>query len=986
MVKPRVVLVELFIAIASVGCESSTSPPDPAAPQRIAVEQVITADLNAADSVRRYSFYASDTGFYCAFVQALEGQSFIAIRDSITQSVRTSLLVSPGAGDLSSRVTSLFKATAGNTYIVEVRAFPFGGSARFRFQPHRVNAAPEHVANSDFATGDTVNGESIDDLVDIDDFTTSGNGDQILVLGIRALGAGPEGVSLTFQDPNLNILGGALGRPGEPGGLTGRVTLPLTRTYLVRVQNVVGALGRYTGPYRVWSYLVNRAPETRPAAVTVGQVVAGENIVRAGDVDEFRFNPPANTAFNVFMQSPEPAILLEALDTVGNVVGLVPSVPADTGLFAHATGGFLRPVAGSIRLRVRGESDRSIADTGSYRFYVHQINPLPEVAPATIAPGDTIANESIDLAGDVDEFSFSGNAGDELNLVFQRIPPNHGILFARVVNAAGSTIVSRSITSETDTSLYDISTGAFTLSTSGTYHLRLEGASDGGRTDQDVGPYRFFLYRINRQPESQPAVLALGDSISGELLDVPGDIDEFRVAVTDSSGANVVIELESPVSGVPVLAVDVIDSASNQLKGGALTGTPDLQVGTGPIELRPGTHIVRISSPAYAPVLRGAYRLWVYGFRVRPEQVSDTFAIGDTVSGESIEPWGDVDRLHFYGVRGQHVNFAFQGLGATSTASFGAGIGFPGSLGFPPNVAIVSPTAAATLTDHQSLRVDLPVTGWYDVQIAASNSIEGRGQYRFAVTLTDSLPETATAALLPGDSVGSEILNFRGDWDQFTVSATPGAELGVIFDGHDGSAFPFLYVRVRDPSTGDSLAGTVGQFRRFTGPFTVPPNGHAVISVFQPWPFYRACSDATCGDAFVPTVPFSFSVVPVNRAPETASSAYTVGDTLRAEAIATVGDFDEFSSSGSPAENLLIFFRMTAPPVGREFHGLTLEIIDPISGDTLAGRGAQTFGQEFWQIGSFQVPSGGNFIIRVRGTGTFGEDITTGPYEFFIQR
>jgi hypothetical protein len=37
-------------------------------------------------------------------------------------------------------------------------------------------------------------------------------------------------------------------------------------------------------------------------------------------------------------------------------------------------------------------------------------------------------------------------------------------------------------------------------------------------------------------------------------------------------------------------------------------------------------------------------------------------------------------------------------------------------------------------------------------------------------------------------------------------------------------------------------------------------------------------------------------------------------------------------------------------------------------------------------IGSFTVPSSGTFLIRVRGTGTFGEDITTAPYEFFIQR
>ena len=126
--------------------------------------------------------------------------------------------------------------------------------------------------------------------------------------------------------------------------------------------------------------------------------------------------------------------------------------------------------------------------------------------------------------------------------------------------------------------------------------------------------------------------------------------------------------------------------------------------------------------------------------------------------------------------------------------------------------------------------------------------------------------------------------------------------------------------------------------------------------------------------------------MPVNRAPEAASPAYVVGDTVFGEAIATIGDFDEFTSSGTPGEHLDVYFRMTAPPVGEQFHGLTLEIIDPATGDTLAGWGIQYFGQQFSQITTFSVPAGGNLRIRVRGTGTFGEDITTGPYEFFLRK
>jgi hypothetical protein len=38
---------------------------------------------------------------------------------------------------------------------------------------------------------------------------------------------------------------------------------------------------------------------------------------------------------------------------------------------------------------------------------------------AAITPGDTISGEAIDLPGDVDEFTFSGVAGEEFNTFFQ---------------------------------------------------------------------------------------------------------------------------------------------------------------------------------------------------------------------------------------------------------------------------------------------------------------------------------------------------------------------------------------------------------------------------------------------------------------------------------------------------------------------------------------------------------------------------------------
>src|SRR6266700_1053245 len=106
-------------------------------------------------------------------------------------------------------------------------------------------------------------------------------------------------------------------------------------------------------------------------------------------------------------------------------------------------------------------------------------------------------------------------------------------------------------------------------------------------------------------------------------------------------------------------------------------GTP---AATGRMRVAPGRYIVRVgtSGDAYdRSTLRGLYRLWFYRFSFGPEVVRDTFAIGDTVSGEAIDPPGDIDQFQFHGLKGQHVNIALQGLAAPSGGGFQAFITGP---------------------------------------------------------------------------------------------------------------------------------------------------------------------------------------------------------------------------------------------------------------------------------------------------------------------
>jgi len=158
-----------------------------------------------------------------------------------------------------------------------------------------------------------------------------------------------------------------------------------------------------------------------------------------------------------------------------------------------------------------------------------------------------------------------------------------------------------------DTSLYQKVTGTFTLPANGTYRIRV--ASQDTRYGYDVGPYRFFLYRINRPPETLPATLAIGDSLSGEAVDVPGDVDEFRVTVASATGARLVLDVEAQL-GWGGFTAEIMNSVTTQViatinaDGGRTTSDPFV--------LAAGTYIVRVVGSPYLATMRGPYRVWLY--------------------------------------------------------------------------------------------------------------------------------------------------------------------------------------------------------------------------------------------------------------------------------------------------------------------------------------------------------------------------------------
>ena len=983
--------LKLPLAVAAVisavlACESSPFEPRGEG-ERVPINREITDEVGG-DTVGRYSFVGQGGAVYAIFLQALSGNVSMFVVDSTHQILVAEVFAGPGSQPLYENPSESFSSANEAVYNIGVRAAP-GTTARFRFVVYPINRAPEHTAGR-FTLGDTIVGETIDPIVDLDDFVAHGDaGQEIVAVGETPAPAGSGSVAISVIDPVANrFLGYVFADAGTATPLTtGRLRLPATHDYRFSAGSVTSnTYPRYKGPYRFWTYVINPAPEHRAASMPFNTEVANERIDRAGDADEFTFTAAAGADFNAFVQGTGRTFQVEVSPTGGTdtPIAVAGSQPSDTALFAHATSRFRTTTAGTYVVRVTGSTPTLVADTGAYRVYLYAIDRRPEHVSATIAPGDTVSGEDLALAGDIDEYAFTATLGEEYNVFLQgQNGSSDTHLKVEVVGPAGAVLRSTQ-SAGNDSSLFRQVTGRFSIPSTGSYHLRVSGTQS--YNDKDQGPYRLFLYRINRKPETAPEVLVFGDSVSGEAIDLPGDIDEFRIDVPDSSGANIAVDLENPAVGGN-LFVQLLDSAGQVVRQSEvyLTGPGAL----GRMLLAPGNYTLRVDGNRYGnaygdpATLRGPYRLWLYRFSYGPEVASDTFAVGDTVT-ESLEPWGDLDVFHFYGLRNQHVNVKVQGLSAPSSNSDA----FEFFVLPPPGVAgygafINSRTAAPTLDGQQTTRLDLLGTGWYTIQVEGYNGGRAeRGPYRFTVQPVETAPEHVSAILVAGDSIVGESIDQPGDWDEFTLLGTPGQLMSVIFES---DVFTGLYLRVFDAATDSTLAWQPNQFHRIAGPFRIPASGQVKISVSQPAGFFRICYDATCSGLFNAVGPYRFRVVAVNPAPENTVAPYTVGDTVRGETIAPVGDIDEFTATGTPGEQLTILSRLTT--TSSLDSAIVVEAIDPATGASLAGGNAAVLGSSaFFPVGTFTVPASGAFMVRARVYGEQGYGVGLTSYEFLIKR
>lgn len=946
----------------------------------------LSIEADVTDSlVKSYSFVADSGTRYSLTIEALQGGVQVLVLDSLQHQTVAGVVVYPSTVPQGPSALIL-DARSTAVLVVEVGAARPSTAARFRFQVARIDPRPESVP-SVFAIGDTVTGESLTPLGDLDIFETHGAPEQVFVGVFEALGAvgsGALSVSLTPL-PSGGGRGGWVVGPGHPATETsGLIAIPSSGRVQFSFAAAGGITPVYQGPYRFWTYVIDRAPEHRDAAVPLGTAILGERIDRSGDVDEFLFDLGAGAELNAFLQAPR-AFHLDILPLGGAPLAtVVDAAPADTSLFGASTGRFQVQVGGTYVARV--SSENLIADTGAYRIFLYPIDRRPEHVAQGVIAGDTVSGESIDLPGDVDEFTFSAAAGTEFNAFLQARDGSSGTHLALTALDSDGTVLGTAASVGADTSLLRQPAGRFAVRTTGTHRLRVA-AGTVGTEPASAGPYRLLLSRIDRRPETHADTLVLGDSVLDESLDPPGDVDEFQVMVTVSSGASLVLLAPGGTSGTSSVSAALVRASD----GSQVTRVNCYGAGvnwSGPITVAPGHYLLRLWDDEPQSRARGRYSVRLYRFRLGPEVAHDTIAIGDTIATEALDLPGDGDGFVFFGTRRQQINIALAGRSpagpGTGFAAFLAGVG----AGYGPWAVVWAPASSTVLTEHQTLRLELPYTGWYHLGLGGATSpasMADLGPYTFAVTAVPTAPEHASADLVPGDSVTSESLDAPGDYDAFHLTATPGQDVSVVF----ASAVPpsssrFPYVAIVDPATGESLDEQIGQGVRLAGPVRVPASGQLSVMIYElPSTPFRQCTDSTCNGVYGVTTPYTLSVIAVNRAPESVPATYVQGDTVRGEALWPLGDVDEFQATGTPGDTLYAGFRLvaTAQPLGG---ALTIEVVVPGAGPGSFSVAGSAPG--FALVGPFVVPASGTYVIRIRGKGGFSENMGTAPYEFFVKR
>ena len=714
------------------------------------------------------------------------------------------------------------------------------------------------------------------------------------------------------------------------------------------------------GTFRLQLVAAGLDPETVPKVVKVNTVVPGEALDVPGDIDDFIFAATRGQELVIYFALHGPPGEGSAALSL-----LTPDGSDATG--SAPTRGALQLITGSGRYRVATDGPHRIRiskapfapqEIGAYSFYIRTVNRTPEFLPAAAVLDDTTDGESVDYADDIDEFTVTGAPGAEYNIYLQSVGmvPEGGVQLHAFDAEPDHPFPDPAVTaSASDGSLFARSTGLVRMPPSGRLNIRV--TPWAGATH---GRYRFYVQSVDPRPELAPSTVVWGDSVLTETIGKLGDVDDFIVHVPARTEANIVLENARGAS--PGLFAELF-VGGEVVAAAARHGTDTLTQSTR-FTLPAGQHRLRVRGAVREGGFLGAYRIFLYPIDSRPEGVPAVVHIGDDIR-ERLDPLGDIDIYSLVGTRGDHFRVLFEGAPPPG-GSFGLWLadhtpGMPSlagmSLGDWSHGPLVTP------------RIMLSETGTFTMFVTDGDAGRSRreGSYHIQLIPYDPSPEHTDRIIQVGDTMVNEAIDDADDVDEFILRGTPGSDVVIFL--YDRTMVNSTVVRLElvDPVTkivrpwqeSPAFLGAQGVTGRYA---TLPSTGELMLRLLG-----------------APAAPYALTVLPINRAPETAAASIALGDTITSESIDTRADVDEFrfAAPAVPAQLGVLLPTGSATAYGVDFDVVNAQTGTQVMGVRPLYRDPRT---EYIVV---SVPAGtGEYILRVRG---HEEWAGVQGYRFFIR-
>ncbi len=868
------------------GVDSGGGPTPPGRPvQQVAFGDSVADSLAAGDTLLRYAVHPPLDADWAVYFQVTAGNPALLVRDSVTGTVITTLSAPGASRPLLGYRTRLMPGGLGHTYLIEVRPAT-RGAVRFRLLAYQTNPAPESRGDT-VTVGPTYSGESLATSADVDEFHFSGQAGDLVVAELQGQdGQAPGALSLSITDTagsatplvQLSNVADSLGLAGAAATLT----LPRSGRFLVTVTGVAvppapGLLG--SGRYQFRFAYINTAPESGSSILTGRDSVDGR-LDDVADLDEFTYTAVAGDQFRLFVRSFAPqgtgqGVVAQVIDPAGLVVARVVAPGLTQSIFDYNSPLFTTPAGGTYRVRIQGARPSSL---GPYRFLFFRLSPGPERVSGALVAGDTVAGESIDVPGDSDAYTIAAQAGQWVNLCLQFIGPAYSIvrLTATLTGPTGALLGSVASFPDT-TALLPHTAKPIQLPATGTYSVRV--TSDGPTT---LGAYRLLLAPIDSRPEALPLGLALDDSLVGERLDVPQDIDEFTVNLQAGE------RIRPFLGGVAGLRITFFKPDGTLLIGNFDYSSP-----------MPVTGSYRVRVQGDDPIAIGPYWLYLYRIDPRPERFTGTLAAGDSMTVETVERPSDIDSFAVHLPAADALSIRVRGSAASGNSSIG--------LLAPDGSILGGVLKEVDQGDGTYLALTglIPLAGQSSASLRLIPDPYAAGGSPYAIIL-DSISygvETRSDTMTPGEVV-SEALTPLGDVDRYVFRGLVNQSFNLVFDTLPGSFTPttldllYPYVTHTAPRPGGG---------RETGRFDLPSSGLYELRLSTP----------ASGLDPLEQGPYRFILVPSDTMPEHDPPVIVTGDSASiSDGLDTPGDLDRFTFTSIADTEFALDISPAFPPLG----------------------------------------------------------------------